>query len=909
MNIFRALYSIIILTFLTLCSGSLIAGGSVATFEYTYTCIDDSVYFDAIIDAGQIDSIAWDFGDGSPISHEVDPVHKYDPSLGLSTFNVQLTVRDTSTPALTETTTNTLTINPCPKASFEWDEPACYNLGVNFYIPNHDYTFSYDFYFGDGSTLNAYSSNETHYYNGPGTYTVKLIVTDYSVSPALMDSVEHTVQVDSCSISAFNYQDDCPFPNMRFKALADGGIVYSYSWNFDDTLSGINNTSTLRTPDHTFTENGNYNVRLVVQDYAGVRDTTYHLVTVSSCPEMSDFSWTGVCSEDVFQFTHINHYGDLTQQFDNFIWNFDDPNSGTSDTSTAFNPTHVFSAEGNYNVSLIAEFEGEVDTTTFNVFVGTERVDISALSTEVCAQETATLTASNSGNYEWNNGLGTTTTVTPVVTETTQYFVRATDANGCISEDSVVIDVFSIPVLSTSVSNTTCGEANGEANVTAFGGAAPYTYLWSNDSTTSTIQNILAGSYHVLVTDSRNCTAHKYVAVSDTDGPSVTITKGEDANCGGADGTATSNVTGGTPPYTYSWSNGDTLRMTFSLEGGSHTLAVTDDNGCIGTDDVVIENYGNNPPVIRGRITRPGNLYVTSGSVTLYRKSTSGGVRHDSITTVDIDGTGVYYFRDVLPIGKFVIQVNPDPTLFPNTILSYFMKPGETPSTKWGKAWAFDLTCDTVINANVRVIDLTPLSGTSKISGNVSEIVGFGKQAIELEDAEDIKVSLEHASQGIVAQTQTDTSGMYEFDNIPNGEYTIHVDIPGLPMDSTYDISIETSNSEETELDFIIGDTNIYIEDETTSIVSLNGNRNHLNIYPNPYTHQTTIAYTLSKASEVKLEVYNLLGVQVFEQNKSLFPGKYEVPFSAQSLGHSKGMYFVKLRIGENNYVGSILEK
>ncbi|NJL74840.1 MAG: T9SS type B sorting domain-containing protein [Saprospiraceae bacterium] len=101
--------------------------------------------------------------------------------------------------------------------------------------------------------------------------------------------------------------------------------------------------------------------------------------------------------------------------------------------------------------------------------------------------------------------------------------VTATAPNGTIISSDFVIDIPEIQV-TTNVTNTTCPDfLDGTATVTADNGVAPYTYRWSNDSTTATIRNLAPGDYVVTVTDSRNCSIERSITIAPASPISVTI--------------------------------------------------------------------------------------------------------------------------------------------------------------------------------------------------------------------------------------------------------------------------------------------------------------------------------------------------------------------------------------------------
>ena len=123
--------------------------------------------------------------------------------------------------------------------------------------------------------------------------------------------------------------------------------------------------------------------------------------------------------------------------------------------------------------------------------------------------------------------------------------------------------------LSASVTNVTCADAcNGSIDLTVTGGTAPYTYQWSEGSTTQDISNLCEAIYYVTVTDNTGTTQNG----------SWTVTI--PAPLAVSDGSISISVNGGTVPYTYAWSNGATTANIAGLTAGSYFLTVTDAHFC-----------------------------------------------------------------------------------------------------------------------------------------------------------------------------------------------------------------------------------------------------------------------------------------------------------------------------------------
>jgi ELWxxDGT repeat protein len=124
--------------------------------------------------------------------------------------------------------------------------------------------------------------------------------------------------------------------------------------------------------------------------------------------------------------------------------------------------------------------------------------------------------------------------------------------------------------------------AIGSASVLASGGTAPYTYLWSNGATTDEISNLTAGVYNVTVTDANGCTATASYQVTQPTQLTASITNSSTA----CSNIATVNAGGGTPGYTYLWSNGSQSATISGVPVGTYNVTVTDANGCTATASI-----------------------------------------------------------------------------------------------------------------------------------------------------------------------------------------------------------------------------------------------------------------------------------------------------------------------------------
>jgi hypothetical protein len=195
---------------------------------------------------------------------------------------------------------------------------------------------------------------------------------------------------------------------------------------------------------------------------------------------------------------------------------------------------------------------------------------------------TLNVTGGNSPySYLWNTS-DSTQSVSGLIAGS--YSVVVTDANNCQDSSSATITEPSVLVLSDSSTSVSCnGGSDGGIDITVSGGTSPYSFNWSTSDTTEDVSGIPAGSYSVLVTDANNCTTIDSITVSQADSLLLTLTTTLVDCYGDENGTGTLSLTGGMPPYAYSWNdpNNQTTATATGLAVGNYQATVTDANGCV----------------------------------------------------------------------------------------------------------------------------------------------------------------------------------------------------------------------------------------------------------------------------------------------------------------------------------------
>jgi gliding motility-associated-like protein len=214
--------------------------------------------------------------------------------------------------------------------------------------------------------------------------------------------------------------------------------------------------------------------------------------------------------------------------------------------------------------------------------------------------------------YNWTPGGQTTSAITGLCAGS--YTLTAKDATGCTG--TVAVTITQPTVLTTTISSTAtaCSGNTGTATAGPSGGTPGYTYSWNPSfQTGATATALSAGTYTVTVTDNNGCTVTASVVVGGTAGETVTMNPPTNVSCfGGSNGSDVANVTGGTSPYTYSWSTIpiQTSSTATGLTAGTYTITVTDHNGCVVTSSVTITQ----PPVLTVTTGAPTNVLCNGGS-------------------------------------------------------------------------------------------------------------------------------------------------------------------------------------------------------------------------------------------------------------------------------------------------------
>ncbi len=436
-----------------------------------------------------------------------------------------------------------------------------------------------------------------------------LIVGDYYVTVTDMNgcSVIDTVAVTEPPVMTLTLEIDSVSCNGAGDGVAtvivNGGVgPYNYLW--DDI-----NTQT--TPTATDLDGGFYDV--IVTDMNGCNEVITAEVIENQVITLTISGNDVGCNSGNDGTASVTAVGG-TNTF-TYLW--DDTNAQTTPDASGL-------TANDYNV-IVTDSDGCVANTTITIneptAISLNFLDVPALCFGDANGQVSIISTGGTYpyNYAWSDS--------PVETDSVRtdllagdYTISVTDANGC--EQTIGVTVFEPPllVLDLSLSNVACnGDNDGTTTAGISGGTPPFSFQWdsnANNQTSQTAVNLTAGSYTVTVTDDNGCTVSGTATVTQPTALQLSITNEDIACFGNNTGTADLQIIGGSLPYqSINWVGPNSFTATTedisNLYAGTYNVVVTDANGCIATNSIII----NQPPTgIMSSMSPPDTICNASAS-------------------------------------------------------------------------------------------------------------------------------------------------------------------------------------------------------------------------------------------------------------------------------------------------------
>ncbi len=515
-----------------------------------------------------------------------------------STTNYSVTVTDAFTSSTGDDCTAaddaTVTVNPALSVSVD-DKSICLGESIELTAVPSGGTAPYSYLWSTGETTQSITV-------APGSTTnYSVTVTDAFTSSTGDDCTaadDATVTVNPALSVAVDDKSICLGESIELTAVPSGGTApYSYLWSTGETTQSITVAPGSTT---------NYSVTVTDAFTSSTGDdcTAADDATVTVNPALSvAVDDKSICLGESIELTAVPSGGTAPYSY---LWS-------TGETTQSI--TVAPGSTTNYSVTVTDAFTSSTgddctaaDDATVTV---NPALSVSVDDKSICLGESIELTAVPSGgtapySYLWSTG-ETTQSITVAPGSTTNYSVTVTDAftsstgDDCTAADDATVTVN--PALSVSVDDKSiCLGESIELTAVPSGGTAPYSYLWSTGETTQSI-TVAPGSttnYSVTVTDAftsstgDDCTAADDATV--TVNPALSVAVDDKSICLGESIELTAVPSGGTAPYSYLWSTGETTQSITVAPGSTtnYSVTVTDaftsstGDDCTAADDATV---------------------------------------------------------------------------------------------------------------------------------------------------------------------------------------------------------------------------------------------------------------------------------------------------------------------------------
>lgn len=171
------------------------------------------------------------------------------------------------------------------------------------------------------------------------------------------------------------------------------------------------------------------------------------------------------------------------------------------------------------------------------------------------------------------------------------YTIRVSGENGCFLEKTFEVGSYNTLDVEVEKTDNYClGMNNGEIKLHISGGLSPYSVTWNDGSTDTILQNLASNTYTYNVYDNTGCLFSGSVAIKAEDTLYLSLSSTLNNCLTGCSAQITSYISGGTEPYSYSWSNGMTTQNVYDICNGYYSLEVTDERGCKVSSNIEVSN-------------------------------------------------------------------------------------------------------------------------------------------------------------------------------------------------------------------------------------------------------------------------------------------------------------------------------
>ena len=289
-----------------------------------------------------------------------------------------------------------------------------------------------------------------------------------------------------------------------------------------------------------------------------------------------------------------------------------------------------------------------------------------------------------------------------------QYVLTLTDQTGCQKSTSSITLTQPLAPLQitndTSKSITCFGKKDGSISLSVIGGTAPYTIKWAHGPQGPTLNNLEKGVYSVVITDAGGCKVEKQFVINEPQALDLSSSVTDALDCEVQNSGAISvNPIGGTPPYTYTWSNGSTTQNLAAIGPGSYSLELVDANGCrVLKQFTVIRPLPLEATVVQTtvRVCEPRALKSN------FKVNVKGGIPPYTVTWSRGTATNAGLVMDTQELGEFIVTVKDARGCIQTKRMEVIEVDPPVPGFEY-KSESLDKTTENLVNFDVKFKNLS----------------------------------------------------------------------------------------------------------------------------------------------------------------------------------------------------------
>jgi hypothetical protein len=420
----------------------------------------------------------------------------------------------------------------------------------------------------DGMVYNIYR----HVYAVAGAYTANCTVSSQCGGSIVMTQTVSVHNSAPLNDAGFFYDDQ------KYYCLGDPISFFAYGasqfeWDFGDGSGTLQTNGVLQPVIHAYTTPGYYKVKLIVTNGCGLKDTNENFVNVPDTRiNINTNSVSSSCGVSNGKAIAIASGGSLPYTY---TWTNGDNSFLADSLPSGIYVVNIEDKNGCKNFSIATVSDIQAPTILVN-----NVINASCNNGADGVIDITVIGSSGPYTFAWSNGK-TSEDINNLVAG--PYEITVTDANGCVATKSIQVSQPDPFVVSFSPTQPSCGSSNGMLVANVLGNSGPYSFIWETGLNSSTISGIPAGTYDLVVVDSKGCLKQVTALLNNQGSPAVGLDSVGALNCGTGGAAIYVTAMSSSNPLTYAWTNGSASYSTADITGitgGTYTLTVTDINGC-----------------------------------------------------------------------------------------------------------------------------------------------------------------------------------------------------------------------------------------------------------------------------------------------------------------------------------------